>query len=366
MDQIDEGLLLSNVDLSQFSPGEWQGARKTTERELAASIDLTAPPLIRAALVEYGPEYPQELLLAIHHWAYDPVALGILIEDLRTAYRQLKEGETISLPKKTTSFKAWSETLIEYGKSDAAKSQVSYWKDQLGGDGMDLPIEPPVKVGSWDDAQPIIETLTREETYDLLHETVPGFKAHMDEVLLAAIADSLSNSMSVRDFRVGLVSHGRSHTFDGIDVSRTVGWFSTEYPLHLKTTPNENLAETMEEIKRLARTVPDQGIGYGVLRYMNHEDELIGLREPSIRLNNQGNFTAGEAPRFFRVVREANLIEFRNGFRDRLLNIGVSFIDGCLSMEWMFDRRAYDEAEVRALASQVVASLRSIITTPVA
>src|SRR5262249_4694496 len=131
INQLDGATLLLAVALSDRSPSERGRDVRRVEELLVSMLDVSDPPLIRAALFDYGQEQSQELLIAIHHWANDPVSFGILLEDVQTAYEQLAEDKEVRLPAKTTSFKRWSEELVNYAQSGLAESESAYWVDVL-------------------------------------------------------------------------------------------------------------------------------------------------------------------------------------------------------------------------------------------
>src|SRR5262249_53995450 len=122
---------LLDIDFSDRSPSERKGVVKQTEEVLASIVDVSNPPMLRAALCDFGPGQAQELLIVIHHWVNDPVSFQILLEDLETAYQQLARGQDVRLPAKTTSFKSWAEEIVNYGKSDQIEIEADYWRERL-------------------------------------------------------------------------------------------------------------------------------------------------------------------------------------------------------------------------------------------
>jgi non-ribosomal peptide synthase protein (TIGR01720 family) len=197
----------------------------------------------------------------------------------------------------------------------------------------------------------------------LVHATLRQFRAHLDEVLLAALANALVNCTGIESFHVGLAHHGRSHSFPNVDVSRTVGWFSTEIPLLLDVASARSLSDMVDIVKRQVRSVPNNGIGYGVLRYINKESRLLNLPKPSIRLNNQGNFIEGIPQELFHVISVTSKMEYKKGIREGIMNIGANFRGDCLTTEWSYDRDAYGEEHVQILAENVTAALRLLINS---
>jgi len=360
IDQIDGDALLLDIDLSDRSPSERERDVKHTEELLASMVDVSNPPLLRAALYGYGQGQSQELLIAIHHWINDPVSFEILLEDLQTAYQQLARGQEVRLPAKTTSFKSWAEELVSYGKSDLIKSEAAFWREQLSRKAGSLPIKSPA-VGHSREVYYTVSSLTRNETQTLHQATLPALRARLDEVLLTALAGALVNQLGIDLFHVELLHHGREHSFRNVDVSRTVGWFSNEIPLLLDVGSARNLSEMVETVKEQVRGIPNHGIGYGVLRHLNKDSALRALPSPNIRLNNQGDYWEGAGQKLFQVNRATFRADFSGGLNEQLINILVDFRDDGLTLHWGYDRRIYEEEDVRNLAENVITQIRSLI-----
>jgi non-ribosomal peptide synthase protein (TIGR01720 family) len=357
IDQIDGAALLLDIDLTGSSPSEQEREVKHTEDLLASMVDVSNPPLIRAALCDYGQGQPQGLLIAIHHWINDVVAFKILFEDLQTAYQQLARGEEVRLPAKTTSFKSWAEELVNYGKSELIELEAHFWRERLSRKAGRIPTKSPV-VGRSREVRHTVDSLTRKETETLLRATLPALRARLDEALLTAIAGALVNQLGIDSFHIELMHHGREHSFRDVDVSRTVGWFSNEFPLLLDVGSARNLSEMVETVKEQVRGIPNHGLGYGVLRHLKRDSALLALPIPNLRLNNQGDFWE-ERPKLFQVIDATFGAEL--GMHEQLINIIVVISEGCLTLEWMYDRRVYEEEDVRNLAENVIIQMRSLI-----
>jgi non-ribosomal peptide synthase protein (TIGR01720 family) len=287
----------------------------------------------------------------------DPISSNILLEDLQTAYQQLARGQEVRLPAKTTSFKSWAEELVNYGKSDLVESEAVFWRERLSRKAGRIPTKSPV-VGHSREVCHTVNSLTRKETETLLRATLPALRARLDEALLTAIAGALVNQLGIDSFHIELMHHGREHSFRDVDVSRTVGWFSNEFPLLLDVGSARNLSEMVETVKEQVRGIPNHGLGYGVLRHLKRDSALLALPRPNLRLNNQGDFLE-ERPKLFQVIGVTFGGEL--GMHEQLINIKVVISKGCLTLEWIYDRRVYEEEDVRNLAENVTIQIRSLI-----
>ncbi|WP_231876472.1 condensation domain-containing protein, partial [Azotobacter vinelandii] len=133
---------------SERQPVLWQAELHSAEElerlgnEAQRSLNLQEGPLLRGVLAELA-DGSQRLLLAIHHLVVDGVSWRILLEDLQTAYRQLEQGQPVSLPGKTSSIRAWAEHLQSYADDEAVQRELPYWREQLGGIVDELPCDNP-------------------------------------------------------------------------------------------------------------------------------------------------------------------------------------------------------------------------------
>src|SRR6185369_5011032 len=227
------------------------------------------------------------LLLVIHHLAVDGVSWRILVEDLQRGYEQLARGERVEFGAKTSSYQQWAESLLEYGESAALQEQMSYWERVWQ--------EPLWRVPGWagggnqvKQMRTVRQVLSADDTRALLQD-VPGiYHTQIQEVLLTALAETLSCWSGVQRVVVEVEGHGREELHRPVDVTRTVGWFTTIYPVVLETAAVASTGERLKQIKEQVRRVPKHGIGYGVLRYLKRT--LDGGAEGEISFNYLGQF----------------------------------------------------------------------------
>jgi NRPS condensation-like uncharacterized protein len=223
---------------------EQESAVEKKSSELQRGLSLTEGPLLRAALFDLGDNKPNQLLLIIHHLITDGVSWRILIEDLQTAYEQLSRGEKIKLPPKTTSFKQWAERLIQYGDEASLKKELDYWAEQQT-DASSLPLDFPDGDNTVGSGRGISLSLSVTETQSLLREVPEVYHTQINDVLLTALAQSFSRWTGERSLLVKLEGHGREPLFEGVDLSRTVGWFTVAYPVRLDLYDCENPGESL-------------------------------------------------------------------------------------------------------------------------
>jgi len=221
------------------------------EKETQRSLNLATGDIVKVVLFNLGNEQPSQLLIVIHHLAIDGISWRILLEDLATAYQQISQGQEIKLPLKTTSFQDWSNQLVTYSQSEKLKQEKDYWLSQLTEEIVSLPIDYPwtKESNQLSFAKVINLSLNEEETRGLLQD-VPGvYNTQINDVLLTALLESFSQWTGEKSLMVDLEGHGREDLFEVIDLSRTVGWFTTLFPVRLEGSKTGQLPETLKSVK---------------------------------------------------------------------------------------------------------------------
>ncbi|HEX8852917.1 MAG TPA: amino acid adenylation domain-containing protein, partial [Pyrinomonadaceae bacterium] len=226
-----EPVPFSWVDLSEIPAPEQTRPVETAAAELQASLNLSEGPILRVALFHLGDGGRGRLLIVIHHMAIDGVSWRILVEDIMLAYEQLSRGEPVRLPSKTTSFKRWAERVAEYARTAELQQEASYWLSEPRRRVRRLPLDFPRGLNTVASTQFVTRTLTSEETRLLLQNVPAVFQTQIDEVLLAALAQTFKNWTGKRRLLVDVEGHGREDLFPDVDLSRTVGWFTAIYPV---------------------------------------------------------------------------------------------------------------------------------------
>jgi amino acid adenylation domain-containing protein/non-ribosomal peptide synthase protein (TIGR01720 family) len=315
---------------------------------IQASLNLADGPLWRLALID-----ADRLLIAVHHLAVDGVSWRILVEDLETAYMQLRAGEAVRLPPKTTSFKQWSERLTAYAQSGGANDELDHWL-AAGGPGL-----PPEFSGENTEAsaRTIAISLDPAETRALLQDVPAVYRTQINDVLLTAFSQAFGGSVNL-----DLEGHGREEIIDGIDVSRTVGWFTTIFPVRLETG-GAGPGEALKSVKEQLRAVPRRGIGYGVLRYLLPGNPLAAQPHADIVFNYLGQFDQVVAgSRHFRFSADSPGPQHSaKALRRHALEVNCLIVDGCLELRWTYSENLHRAETIGRFATNYLGALRALI-----
>ncbi|KAI8821172.1 uncharacterized protein EV422DRAFT_56725 [Fimicolochytrium jonesii] len=234
---------------------------------LQRSLDLSAGPTVAAGLFEMD-DGTQRLAITIHHLVMDLVSWRILLEDFQTVYTGVE-----ALPAKTTSFQTWARKQVEYSRSN---DLVSLWRNTI-------PAQPLIRTdfpGKSCPGQLYRANTMRRHTVQLSTATVERLFAHALpfyncstlELLVAALALAYGEQFGRNSFSVDLEGHGREAWDEDLDVSRTLGWFTTTFPVSFPAsspTHQEGYSSYVKEVARTIRDLPLKGLPYGVLRYLS-------------------------------------------------------------------------------------------------
>ncbi|MFF7061853.1 non-ribosomal peptide synthase/polyketide synthase [Pseudomonas sp. NPDC008258] len=328
------------------------------------SLNLEHGPLLRAVLGDLA-DGTQRLQLVIHHLVVDGVSWRVLLEDLQQAYHALAAGRTPQLPAKTSAFKVWAEQLQNYATGSALQQELAYWQAQLGGVDDALPCDNPQGANLERHATSVATCLDEQWTHKLLHDAPAAYRTQINDLLLTALARVIGRWTGEAQVLVRLEGHGREDLFDGIDLTRTVGWFTSMFPV--KLSPQAQWADSIKTIKEQLRAVPNKGIGYGVLRYLGDEEArqvLAQLPAGEVVFNYLGQFDSSfdTATGLLVPAQEST----GQGHDDATplstqLAINGQVFAGELKLNWSFSRERYKPSTVQRLADAFAQELKALI-----
>ncbi|WP_424101444.1 amino acid adenylation domain-containing protein [Moorena producens] len=363
-----ESIPFQVVDLSKFSETEQITLLEQTATEQQASLNLSDGPIMRVVLFNLGSQIEGRLLIIIHHLAVDGVSWRILLEDLFEAYNQLSRGETIKLPEKTTAFQDWAVHLVEYGQSQKLQSELDYWLNQPWSGIVSLPIDylegkANNTVGN---AVNVTQTLSQEETTALLQEVPSAYNTQINDVLLTALVQSLGEWMGTETVLIDLEGHGREELFTDVDLSRTVGWFTSMFPVQLQLS-SEDIGEALKSVKEQLRKIPERGIGYGILLYLNQDEQirtqLAGLPKAEVGFNYLGQFNSSQSQQvsWQGAWESSGANQSSQINRAHLLDINALTVESQLQITWTFNSRTHNPLTIESVAEKYMNALQNLI-----
>lgn len=319
--------------------------------ELQASLDIYKGKLANIALFHSENE-GTHVFFAIHHLVVDGISWRIILEDLNT----LMSSE--ELPLKTQSFKKWSVELKAIVETNQIKKELAYWESVLEGN-KNLWTSEFTTYGA---AKEKSFKLTKELTHTLLFEVNKAYNTEINDVLLSAIGNSLETITKQNENLIFLEGHGREELFEDQDVSRTVGWFTSMFPVKLKGI-NET-SDLIKETKEHLRKIPNKGIGYGLLRYLSNDKSIQNKLEkiPEITFNYLGQFDSGDVNEGLTIstLSPGYAVDQRNK-KESVLDISGMITDGVLSINLSYNPKLIIEQDVNEFIEIVESKLLEII-----
>jgi amino acid adenylation domain-containing protein/non-ribosomal peptide synthase protein (TIGR01720 family) len=364
----DTSVSVQHIDLSGLGEAEQQATIETLAAQAQTRLNLEQGPLLHATSFSLDVAAGSRLLLVAHHLVVDGVSWRILLEDLHTAYEQLQAGRGVQLPLKTTSFQQWAQRLVAYAqKTDTAQHELAYWLGLPWERYTPLPCDMPDGNNSEASGESVTITLSAAETHALLHEVPAAFRTEIIDVLLTALVEAYASLTGSRSMLVDLEGHGREPLFDDVNVSRTVGWFTSLYPVMLDLEHLTEPESRLQAVKEYMRQIPQRGIGYGILRYLCDDPDVVQqlrtLPRADMAFNYLGQFgqeQQDDSP-FAMSPHDRGPDRSLTNQRTHLLDVTGVITGGQLQLEWTYSANVHQHATIERMAQAFLAELKAII-----
>ncbi|MDH1010961.1 amino acid adenylation domain-containing protein [Pseudomonas nicosulfuronedens] len=330
------------------------------------SLELSEGRLLRGVLTDMA-DGTQRLLLVIHHLGVDGVSWRILLDELQQRYAAQLIGEPAPRLERTSAYRAWAEGLREYADSQLAQGDLPYWLEQTETQGLGEPQrDNPRGAERMAHLEQLFLRLDREQTQRLLKVAPEAYRTQINDLLLTALGRTLCQWCDSESVLIGLEGHGREDILDAVDHSRTLGWFTSLFPLRL--TPGQgDYAQAIPAIRQQLRAVPDKGIGYGALRYLGDSAlrrQLAARAEPRVTFNYLGQFDQSfdDQALFVPLQEKPGDTYAASTPMNNWLEIVGQVYDGELTLRCMFSRRVFRPSRIEVLMAQLRMELEGVIS----
>ncbi len=359
--------LITSYDLSGIVDCEKDFRLNDICTQVQSSLDINEGRLICCAYVETGSDSSlNKLCIAIHHLVVDTVSWGPIVEDLTKIYKSFKSNVEINLPAKTTSYKEWSRILYEYSKSDELKREIDYWLSLPHENIFDIPVDFNGYNNSELSQCSVLVSLSENETQVLLKEIPQVYNTKIDDILLTALTLTINEWTGYDSLSLGMEGHGREYISDNVDLSRTVGWFTSYFPISI-TLDSKNPRDAIRTVKDQLRQVPHHGIGFGILRYLSNDsgiaEKLKQRNKENILYNYLGQFTSNPDSESLFIMTNEKCGDDHDlsGARSHLLEIDSMIVNDRLILEWLYSSNVHKEQTIQVLADNFICTLRLLI-----
>ncbi|PTL85819.1 hypothetical protein DAT35_03740 [Vitiosangium sp. GDMCC 1.1324] len=355
----DAPMPFTRIDLSSVPDAQLEEHFQGLGRELQAGLRLAGGPMVATALLELGPHRPSRLLIAAHRLVVDGVSWRVLFEQLQIAYEQLGEGRACQLPPRTTSVRSWLERLQGYADSPRLREELAHWTAQGQEPPRLLPVDHPGATLPASLERELTHSLSLDESRQLLKELPEAYRCEIGELLIATLAWALREWTGHPELLLDVEGHGREDVFEDVDLSRTVGWLTSLYPVRL-TPEQAGPGATVRTVKEQLRSVPNRGLGYGVLRYLSTNAELrarlAGAPQAEVLFRYVGQYHLSGP--WFTVLDHP---EQRAPTRRHKLAVIARMADAQLHVTWYFSAALYEVATVERLSARYLEALRTLL-----
>jgi amino acid adenylation domain-containing protein/non-ribosomal peptide synthase protein (TIGR01720 family) len=316
---------------------------------IQSSINLSEGPLFKAGL--FRSTDGDRLLLVAHHLIIDGVSWRILFEDLSSLYQQYISGKRLPLPLKTDSFKYWQEKQLEYAKSARLQQEEAYWSAMEFLDLPSLPLDYMEGSNLIKDVSGQFFLLDENSTNRLLTQCYRAYHTDVNDMLLSAFSIALAQVLGLDKVLISLEGHGREDIGANVDVTRTVGWFTTVYPVVFDMRYRDDIIRHLIAVKETLHRVPNKGIGYGILRYISGKLHELS---PEITFNYLGDFGSG-----VKAEQGEQLFEFSGDYhgspvsadeqRGAVLDASGMIVQGKLRLSINYSTKQYSKTTIERL-----------------
>lgn len=346
----------TSINLADSSPLEIDATIKERAIESQVNQDLSKAGLFQALFFKCGLGKRNKMLLIAHHLLIDTISWQILMSDLESIYVQLSKDEEITLSPKTTSYHRWGNHLIELSKSGVFDDEIEFWKEQNASEQVPTDIDSQLPMDG-----KTIKTLALEidfaATENLVRNINETYHTTTEELLITALMVAFENWTNKTSLCLGLERQIRNYS--KLDLSNTVGWFTTHFPLSLKIEDGTDFKSSIISIKEQLRHIPNEGIGFGVLRYLKKIDGLI--QKPQIAFRFSGHQKPFNSNVLGTGEFTAKGIRSEKTERYHLLGIDSFIEEGCLKLEFSFSDKVYKPETIRNLVEHFETALRRLI-----
>ncbi|NLR57678.1 amino acid adenylation domain-containing protein [Chitinophaga polysaccharea] len=326
--------------------------------EVQASIDLENGPLVKLVLCHTN--HGSQLFVIIHHLVVDGVSWRILLEDMDALFRQHQENRIMTLPGKTTAFSEWVAQLQEYVTTAQFGKARKYWHKNLSDNVQVLPSDVEGSASLLEDVAGTSFIFPADLTTQLLTVANHPYRTSAQDLLLTAFTMALQATFGISAINIDMEGHGRESIGGNIDVSRTVGWFTTIYPVKLISCAG-NVGQQIRMNKESLRRVPNGGIDFGICKYFTDDTHCLQQKDPSVRFNYLGQFDADTSSLSFEVSSEAGITTSHKRKFPYALDVSAIVTGGRLHVRASFSRKQYLQGTIDSLMNACEEALKEVV-----
>ena len=307
------------------------------------------------------------LFIVVHHLAIDTVSWRIIMNEMEHAVKSIGSGDSFNFGPKTSSYRDWMNALLEYTHSEKTEHQLNFWESTIK-EFKPLPSKEDVSKALRKDTEKVQLTLDQTLTETLLKKTNSAYHTEINDLLIAALVQTLCDWLKRDSIVIGMEGHGREKISPVIDTTETVGWFTSKYPslLQMEEASGGQIGNLIKSVKEQLRKTPDKGLGFGCLKYLHTSKEVRKV------LNHQAwDIVFNYLGQFDQSISDIGLLPHSNEnqgerispnypFREKLIVNGAIWKHQ-LHITWTYSKHEFDKSTIEYLANNFISNLKSII-----
>ncbi len=327
-------------------------------------LQLSQGPLILFTLLKTPVAHPDLLLITSHHLLVDAISWQILEQNLTTLYDQAKANLPLSLIQSAASYLDWVDYLPNLAKR--SKPETNFWAAQTTPHSNDIPKDwQRIKTPREGDAKIVKQRISEPRSKTLLTQVHENYHTTPLDFLLTALCQTCCYWAEKEELCIGMEGHGRFDPSGQFDLSRVCGWFTSYYPLLLHYHKEPGIA--LKAVKEKVRSVPNSGLGYGLLKYLSAETEIRHRLQcqsaPQILFNFMGNIEGSQIKggSFTPLAIEPENQRHPENSRHQCIELNVLMEQGSFSFYWRYDPHIHTWKTISQLADAYVNRLEDLI-----
>jgi amino acid adenylation domain-containing protein/non-ribosomal peptide synthase protein (TIGR01720 family) len=321
--------------------------------KLQTSLDIKTAHVFAAGVFRHGEcDY---IALTAHHLVVDGVSWRILFEDLFKAYGDILSGAKVRLPEKTSSFKDWSERIIQY--SPGVKDESNWWKKLLSEGFSFIPVDHNLGINDMESTRSITVTLEDKKTEQLIKTAHKAYNTEINDLLLTALMRAINKWTDSSKVTFDLEGHGREDLFDDIDITRTAGWFTTIFPVVLNVG-KDKLSDQIKHVKESLRAIPNKGFNYGVLKYILGEDFPVNS---GVSFNYMGQIGTGMSGLPVKFAELGLKMTHSSNVRPNLIDVICIVSEGKFRADFIYSINIHKKETIEHLADSFIKEIDNVL-----
>lgn len=355
-EHLDKYYNIQEHDLANLLLAEQVDRMTLIADDLKSSFNMENGILIKACIFNLG-QNAKRLLITAHHLVVDGVSWRIILEDINAMVKQINNGQRITPAPKTHSYQEWAKVLENYCKKETDE-EGNYWKQILSKD-FSFPTDHDLGEDTVDSSATITVQMSEDLTERLMVKANMAYNTEPKDLLITSLLRTIKWFTGSEDIIIELEGHGRENITESIDISRTVGWFTSLYPFYIRLG-REDLSYQIKEVKEEIRKIPNKGVGFGILKYISTAfNENI---KKYVRFNFLGDFTTGNENNSVNLLNEQLGCDYGKGNNlTYIIEINCFIVSGKLNVLLTYSRNKFSENTMQIFVNSYINDLKTII-----